>query len=245
MGTPDLAARLATVRVGKNRPKLKDFNSPTRRASVMSNVHFGKNIESGMFSLLKGLATNTQSSEITPKQFVQKHTLLDFAEIRTRIQNACDDYELLEKPMSLLLIAVDALPSLMDNYGEYTATHVRDFVAKSLFDTCDSIYGSRYHASLGEYVEGRILMLLPDMVGANALDFAEILRKGVSDSEFVWQSETMRITVSIGVVHKPGHNGDQDLLILQADHACSEIMKGGGNRVCLACAACRLRIVEK
>lgn len=212
----------------------------------MNNVHLNKNIESGMFSHLKGLNTSPQNDlKQAPKQFVQRHNLLDFAEIRTRIQTACDDFELLEKPMSLLLIAIDDLESLMENYGEYTAAHVRDFVAKSLFSTCHTIYGSRYHVSLGEYVEGRLLMLLPEMVGANALDFAEILRKGVSESEFAWQSQKMHITVSIGLVHKPGHNGNQDLMILQADHACSEVMKVGGNRVCLARSACRLRFIEK
>jgi diguanylate cyclase (GGDEF)-like protein len=210
----------------------------------MNNLHFNKNIDSGMLSALKGLAA-PHSVEVSPQQFVHKQTLVDFGEIRSRIEIACDEFELQEKPMSLMLIAVDDMDKLIENYGEYTANHVRDFVAASLFNTSKEVYGARNHFTVGEYVQGRLLMLLPEMVGATALEFADALRKGVCATEFNWQSEQLRITVSIGLVHKPGHNGNHDMLILQADHACSEVMKAGGNRVSLARAACRLRIVTE
>ncbi len=210
----------------------------------MNNLHFNKNIESGMLSALKDLAA-PHPAEVSAQQFVHRQTLVDFGEIRNRIEVACDEFELQEKPMSLMLIAVDGIDKLIENYGEYTANHVRDFVAASLFSISRDVYGARNHFTVGEYVQGRLLMLLPEMVGANALEFADELRKGVCATEFNWQSEQLCITVSIGLVHKPGHNGNHDMMILQADHACSEVIKIGGNRVSLARAACRLRIVTE
>lgn len=210
----------------------------------MNNLHFNKNIESGMLSALKDLAA-PHPAEVSAQQFVHRQTLVDFGEIRNRIEVACDEFELQEKPMSLMLIAVDGIDKLIENYGEYTANHVRDFVAASLFSISRDVYGARNHFTVGEYVQGRLLMLLPEMAGANALEFADELRKGVCATEFNWQSEQLCITVSIGLVHKPGHNGNHDMMILQADHACSEVIKIGGNRVSLARAACRLRIVTE
>ena len=77
-------------------------------------------------------------------------------------------------------------------------------------------------------------MLLPGVLGATAAEFAEVLRKSVNDKDFIWNKRPMRLTISIGISHKPGHAGDQDYMIMQADQACSQTMSVGGNKVTIA-----------
>ena len=64
-----------------------------------------------------------------------------------------------------------------------------------------------------------------------ALEIAEFFRKAISENCLVLRSEALNITVSIGVVHKPGHAGGQDHMILQADQACADTQYVGGNKV--------------
>ena len=160
--------------------------------------------------------------------------IMDFGDIRELIHTACIDAAERSKPSSLYLIALDELEGLTKNYGDLAAETANAFVLNSLVKTRNEIYGTSSNIVLGRYVPGRYIMLLPRVIGATAAEFAESLRKAVNEKDFVCNKRAMRLTISIGIAHKPGHSGDQDYLIMQADQACSQTMAIGGNKVTIA-----------
>ncbi len=159
--------------------------------------------------------------------------VIEFGDMRTLIYNACLDYYERSKPASVFMIAIDELDGLKKNVGELIAETANAFVLNLLIQTRNEFYGPS-NIVLGHYVLGRYLMLLPGTLGAKSAEFAEVLRKSVNEKDFVFNKRPMRLTISIGVVHKPGHAGDQDYMIMQADQACSETMSIGGNKVTIA-----------
>ncbi len=134
----------------------------------------------------------------------------------------------------MFIIAIDELEGLKRNYGDLAAETANAFVVNLLIKTRNEFYGTSTNIVLGHYVLGRYLMLLPSTIGAKAAEFAEVLRKSVNEKDFIWNKTPLRLTVTIGVVHKPGHAGDQDYMIMQADQACSESMSIDGNKVIIA-----------
>lgn len=160
--------------------------------------------------------------------------LWNFGDMRGMIHTACLEAYERSRPVSLFLIAVDELDGLKRNFGELFVESANIFVVRALVDTRNEIFGTFSKIVVGEYVPGRYLMLLPGVLGATAAEFAEVLRKSVNDKDFIWNKRPMRLTISIGISHKPGHAGDQDYMIMQADQACSQTMSVGGNKVTIA-----------
>ncbi len=194
--------------------------------------------DSGIFRALGGVSKKpkpSSSHEISqPDANAVPAEILNFGDIRSLVEAACGEYAGRAKPVSLFMIAIDEMEGMKKNYGDEAAAAAKAFVLRSLLDTRNEIFGAFSKICLGEYIEGRYLMLLPGVIGASAMDFAEILRKNVNDKDFVWYQRPMRFSISIGVAHKPGHAGDQDYMIMQADQACSITMSVGGNKVTAA-----------
>ncbi len=189
-------------------------------------------ISSGIFSSLLGKAM---------KQSAKRHSfeghdaalngLLNFWDIRNQIRIYCNDENAFENPMSLLMLAVDDFSELKLRYGEEAASHAHTFVMKQLTQQRDFLFGTRSNILIGEYIPGRYLILLPGIAGTDGATIADYFRKAIAEESFVSYSRIIGLTASIGMVHKPGHNGDQDLMILQADQACEEAQFAGGNKV--------------
>ncbi len=195
--------------------------------------------DSGIYRAISGAAkkprATSEQSVPDPSAVLQMpDELWNFGDIRDMIQTRCSESQEKSKPFSLFLIAIDELDGLKRNYGDLAVETANILVVKTLVDTRNEIYGAFSKIVIGQYVLGRYLMLLPGVIGATASEFAEVLRKSVGDKDFVLNKRTMRLTISIGISHKPGHAGDQDYMIMQADQACSGIMSVGGNRVTTA-----------
>ncbi|MCC7530431.1 MAG: diguanylate cyclase [Candidatus Melainabacteria bacterium] len=195
--------------------------------------------DSGIFRALGGTPKKARetSSQLTPPDLSLTRIpeeVIEFGDMRTLIYDACVDSYERSMPVSLFVIAIDELDGLKRNYGDLAAETANAFVLNLLIQTRNEFYGSSSKIKLGHYVLGRYLMLLPGTLGANATEFAEVLRKSVNEKDFIWNKSPLRLTVTIGVVHKPGHAGDQDYVIMQADQACSESMSIGGNKVTIA-----------
>ncbi len=160
--------------------------------------------------------------------------VLNFLDMRRHIYSACREAATSRKPLSLLMVAIDELPELTANYGEMAAEQANCFVMSLLSYHREMYFGRRNRVLIGEYVPGRYLMLLPETAGLVASDIAEYFRKIISENAFVCNSRQIWLTVSVGVVFKPAHDGDQDFMVLQADRACAEAERAGGDKVFLA-----------
>jgi diguanylate cyclase (GGDEF)-like protein len=208
------------------------------RPKIMNNKNQPLRFSSGMFASLSGThralktAGYGQGRSLDSENSALKaNNILNFWDIRNCIQMYCNDGYTFQSPMSLFMLAIDDLPELKLRYGEDAANHAHMFMLKQLSQQRDFLFGVRSNILIGEYLPGRYLVLLPGIAGTDGAVIAEYFRKAIAEDSFVSNSRILSLTVSVGVVHKPGHVGTQDFMILQADQACEEAQFAGGNKV--------------
>ncbi len=199
-------------------------------------------VNSGMFARLTGSYRAQKHSSLEPdlEADLPAPEIPDFQQTRNLIYLACCEAFRAQQPVSLLVLTIDEFAAFEKNYGNAAAAKASSFIERTLCHHRDLIFGTESGVVIGRYVESRYLILLPGISGAISADYADYIRKSVVAAEFVWNYRSLYFTVSIGISHKPGHNGDQDMLILQADQACDQMIATGGNRISVARITTRL-----
>ncbi len=131
--------------------------------------------------------------------------------------------------LSFVMLDIDYFKKVNDNYGHITG----DFILKELADILKCLV--RCGDLVGRYGGEEFSLILPDAGEENALALCERIREKVAAHLFTVGSQTLSITVSMGVYCKTG--GDktpsQDILRL-ADEALYRAKQNGRNRVELA-----------
>jgi two-component system cell cycle response regulator len=129
------------------------------------------------------------------------------------------------RDLSFIMFDIDHFKKINDVHGHLAG----DFVLKELARIVQGRI--RRDEVFARYGGEEFAIVLPEtnLDGARAL--AEGLREKVEQSRFVFQNESIRVTISIGVAML----GDQDRtsldLIKQADSKLYEAKRGGRNRV--------------
>lgn len=161
-------------------------------------------------------------------------SIFNFKHIRNVLFFAAAETSKSQSPFSLLVIKIDDFSQFEQNYGPFAAQKANEFLEDVLCCSRNLIFGDNADFAIGRYVDNRYLMVLPSVNGSVAEEYAEYLRKAIVATPFVWNYRSLYFTVSIGIASKPGHTGDQDMLIMQADQACDQMIACGGNRVVTA-----------
>lgn len=133
------------------------------------------------------------------------------------------------RPIAILVVAVDGFQNIVHNHGPSAADAMLAFVGERL----NAVTRSDIDLA-GRYVNERFLIILPETPGKGATIAAERLRKDVEASVMQWQWHKLQVTVSIGIAHRPGHAGEAEELIVQADMACESVERTGGNNIAIA-----------
>ncbi|MCC6978292.1 MAG: GGDEF domain-containing protein [Candidatus Melainabacteria bacterium] len=133
------------------------------------------------------------------------------------------------RPIAVLVVAIDGLSNIERQYGPSAADAMLAHVGERL----NSVTRSDIDLA-GRYVNERFLIILPETPGKGANIAAERLRKDVETSVLQWQWHKLQVTVSIGIAHRPGHSGEAEELIVQADMACESVERTGGNNIAIA-----------
>ena len=132
-----------------------------------------------------------------------------------------------QHPLSLMLFDLDKFKDLNDKYGHLGG----DFVLIEL----SSFIGSLLRDSdlLGRYGGEEFAIVLPDTPLQGAMEVAERIRKAVSDHPMLFNQQTIRATISMGVAElDPQIHLLHDDLIREADIALYNAKRSGRNRVC-------------
>lgn len=204
---------------------------------VMHKNQPSRRLDSGLFAALSGSHKSLKSENTYIDPLTQEAAslaainVLNFWDMRNRILQSCGLAYAYGKPMTVLMVALDGMSELNRRFGPDPASQASTFLMRQLSHHRNVFFGAPNDAVVGQYVPGRFLILLPDSAGASGYQIAEYFRKAVSESTFICCSQAITLSVSVGVVHKPGHAGNQDFMILQADQACVEAQNMGGNRV--------------
>lgn len=128
-------------------------------------------------------------------------------------------------PLACLLVAVDGLGRVRDQYGYDTKQAILDEVARELqaqTRTCDF---------LGRLMDDRLLAVVPHTGKEGARALAERLLSAVRQLKFQGGSERLPISVSIGAAHTR-EDGMLffDALLAAGEEALAEAVGAGGDR---------------
>ncbi len=129
------------------------------------------------------------------------------------------------RPLSVVMFDIDHFKGINDNYGHLAG----DYVLKELATLVKSRL--RPDDIVGRYGGEEFCALLPETSLEGAASIAEDLRRRVQERRFVFEGESIPITVSLGCAELAG---DQDVLLLMkcADDKLYEAKRSGRNRVC-------------
>jgi diguanylate cyclase (GGDEF)-like protein len=127
-------------------------------------------------------------------------------------------------PLAFLQIGVDRLGYLHDLYGEESKQEILGAINELLRDSTRS-------SDLLGYPQGdRILAAVPHIEGEHANFLAERLVSGARALTFEADGRTLRITVSIGLVHTADDVQSFDEMVVLAREAMTTAAEKGGDR---------------
>ena len=130
------------------------------------------------------------------------------------------------EPLALMMVDVDHFKQVNDRHGHLAGDAVLRHVAGVLQQRV------RAQDIVGRYGGEEFLVVLPDTGLDGAQHLALQLCKAVQTTPCVWRSETIAVTVSIGVFGGRLEPQDHwDLLLHAADSALYRAKEGGRNRV--------------
>lgn len=131
-------------------------------------------------------------------------------------------------PFALVQFDLDHFKSINDRYGHSAGDEV--------LQTCSDVM--QWHLreeDLFARVGGEeFVALMPDIDYKKAVEIAEKIRKTVSDVPLTFSSGNVRMTLSAGLYHGAGEDGDFEKVLKIADEALYASKKSGRNQVSIA-----------
>ena len=131
-------------------------------------------------------------------------------------------------PMACLLLDIDHFKRINDTHGHAAG----DAVLRQLADLLKRT--SRVEDLVFRYGGEEFAAVLPNASIRAAVQIAERIRSVVEKYSFLWESQTIPVTLSIGVANLNGGEKDSQALIETADAALYQAKKSGRNRVVAA-----------
>ncbi|MCX6357444.1 MAG: GGDEF domain-containing protein [Candidatus Aureabacteria bacterium] len=129
--------------------------------------------------------------------------------------------------VSLILLSIDRLKELNDNYGtplgDYTLSEIATLIRLLL----------PANTLLARFERDAFVIMVCDRGEAELRRLAGKLMSAVAASSFTYGGTVHRVTLSIGIVTSRGE--EASLLIQRADNTLFEAKEEGGNSVCAHC----------
>lgn len=137
--------------------------------------------------------------------------------------------ETLNEPLSVIVFDIDHFKKVNDTYGHAAG----DMVLKELSRIISTklVRANDFFARYGG--EEFVLILSGTPVSA-AIDIAERIRKTIQESEFVFESKKIPVTVSVGCASRKSEESSWDVLFERADKSLYSSKQNGRNRVTIS-----------
>ena len=130
-----------------------------------------------------------------------------------------------QRELSFLMLDIDHFKKINDVHGHLAGDYVLKEVARLIQQRI------RRDEVLARYGGEEFAIILPETTLEGACALAEGLREKIEESRFVFQGETIRVTISIGAaILVEEHRASLDL-IKKADEKLYEAKRAGRNRV--------------
>lgn len=130
-----------------------------------------------------------------------------------------------EWDICLMLIDVDNFKPINDRYGHAAGDHVLVEMGKLITSTIGK------NDLVARYAGDEFVVLLSGDMHL-AQQHAQLILDAVAQKRFEWMEETIRVTVSIGLLcHTPELSYSMDILLQQVDEALYQAKENGRNRI--------------
>ena len=143
------------------------------------------------------------------------------------------------RSLALLLLDVDHFKILNDRYGHSCG----DFVLKNLAGLLKGCLRSADKAV--RYGGDELAIILPETNKSKAWEVAEKLRRELEENPFEWDSQSLKITCSIGVAAVPDQGIGSWHSLLESADKCLYRAKGEGRNTVIVFNSCRGRAGPK
>ena len=130
-----------------------------------------------------------------------------------------------QRELSFLMIDIDHFKKINDVHGHLAGDHVLKEVARLMQQRI------RRDEVLARYGGEEFAIILPETTLEGGCALAEGLREKIEESRFVFQGETIRVTISIGAAMLIEEHRTSLDLIKKADEKLYEAKRAGRNRV--------------
>ncbi|ETX11461.1 diguanylate cyclase [Marinomonas ushuaiensis DSM 15871] len=214
---------------------LKDIKTPDQLEKLTSQLelrtlktnqiieHYSQSLlraQEEIAKLREGLSDANKASEIDPLTLLANEKGFEHA-LLSLTPYAEDD-------LSLILIDIDDLSVINNEYGKNVGTSLIRYIAKLLFRLLPE------KASIGRINGGRFAILLSETEIAVAVKFAELLRNEIETQKIRYKNTKVllpQVTVSIGVTTLIGDESPNQL-IKKAQHFLLYAKRSGKNQCC-------------
>lgn len=133
-----------------------------------------------------------------------------------------------QSEISLLLINLDGLADINEQYSQYAG----DQVIRKSAQTC--LKTLRNTDLFGRMGDGAFACLLVETPLEGALVIADRIRSAIAGNEIVYRDSLLTITASVGVSGRSGSDVSIEEMLNRAQNALNEAKQAGGNRVAKA-----------
>jgi diguanylate cyclase (GGDEF)-like protein/PAS domain S-box-containing protein len=129
------------------------------------------------------------------------------------------------RPLSMMMIDIDDFKCINDAHGHATGDRVLQAVASLLKNK------TRALDIIGRIGGDEFAVLLPDTDKYESMEVGYRILKGIHETTIESKTETIRVSLSLGIRQIPQYQADLDLLLEQADQAMYQAKKKGGDRI--------------
>jgi two-component system, cell cycle response regulator len=129
------------------------------------------------------------------------------------------------RDMSLVMFDLDHFKKINDTFGHLAGDQVLKTVASTIKSRI------RREDAFARYGGEEFAIVLPEIDGYNAHQFAEKVRRIVETTDFHFETTRMEVTISMGVATFDADTADAAALIKRADDRLYEAKKAGRNCV--------------
>jgi diguanylate cyclase (GGDEF)-like protein len=131
-----------------------------------------------------------------------------------------------ERPLSVMIFDIDFFKRINDQFGHLAG----DYVLRELARVVQGRI--RRDEVFARYGGEEFVIVLPETPLEGAVSLAQNLRARVAEHTFVFQSEQIAVTISIGAAVLNDNDKTATDVIQRADEKLYEAKRGGRNRVC-------------
>ncbi|MFO0661691.1 MAG: GGDEF domain-containing protein [Polyangiaceae bacterium] len=183
-----------------------------------------------------GLIFKFLSGEDVESQYHEEIYRMTIVDGLVQIYNKRFMYEALEKEivrarrhvrdLCVVMFDIDYFKKINDHYGHLAGDHVLKELARVVQGRI------RRDEVFARYGGEEFAMILPETSLQGATAFCESIRKIVEAHKFVFQGETIAVTISLGAALLLDSDRSGTDIIKRADEKLYEAKRAGRNRVC-------------